>query len=106
MTSQDPYLRQHEARYAPDELNDPQFATTRRSPGSALGLVVVLVIAVAIVAVLSLGPAATTDPVEAPVATDPDGAPMPMTVAPDAPVQDVAPGAGAVPAAPDGAAAE
>ncbi|SNS99783.1 hypothetical protein [Antarctobacter heliothermus] len=106
MTSQDPYLRQHEARYAPDELTDPKYASTRRSPGSALGLAVALAIAVAIVAVLSLGPAATTDPVDTPVAADPDGAPVPMTVAPDAPVQDVTPEGGAVPAAPDGAPVE
>ncbi|CAM9971715.1 MAG: hypothetical protein CMF72_13815 [Mameliella sp.] len=103
MTSQDPYLRQHEARYTPDELTDPQLASTRRSPGSALGLVVVLAIAIAIVAILSLGPAATTDPVETPVGVDPDGAPVPMTVAPDAPLQDVTPDGGAAPVAPGGA---
>ncbi|WP_323771513.1 hypothetical protein [Antarctobacter sp.] len=86
MTTQDPYLRQHEARYAPDERIDQRLATTRGSKGSVFGLVVAVAIGLAIVAVLSLGPAATTDPVEAPVAVDPTGAPMPMTDAPDAPV--------------------
>ena len=83
MTSQDPYLRRHEARYSPDELIDRRLTSTRRSPASALGLIVALLLAVAIVAVLALGPAATTDPVEPAVASEPADAPVPQTAAPE-----------------------
>ncbi|MBW4981933.1 hypothetical protein KZZ07_05180 [Mameliella sp. CS4] len=70
----DPYLRQHEARYSPEERIDERLSSSRRSAGSALGIAVGLILAIGIVALIAFGPGATTDPVapaEAPAAVDP-----------------------------------
>jgi hypothetical protein len=108
----DPYLRQHEARYSPDERIDERLASSRRSGASALGIVVGLILAIGIVALIAFGPGATTDPVapaEAPAAVDPattvDPAtaptavdPAPGSVAPEADTDGpIAPTAPAVP---------
>ncbi|WP_421905052.1 hypothetical protein [Mameliella sp.] len=78
----DPYLRQHEARYAPEERIDERLASSRRSGGSALGIAVALIVAIGIVALIAFGPGATTEPVapaEAPAAVDPNTTGDPAT---------------------------
>ena len=108
--STDPYLRQHEARYRPDEMRDREPLTSRRSAGSTIGIVAAVLLAMGVVAVIAFGQGATTDPVEAPAATDvapaaDDPAPVASDAAPVAPDATVDPAAPVAPAVPDGSAA-
>ncbi|MDD9729841.1 hypothetical protein PVW46_07965 [Mameliella sp. AT18] len=73
----DPYLRQHEARYSPEERIDDRLASSRRSGGSALGILVALLVGLGVVALIAYGSGSTTTPVD-PAAIDPAGAPTAM----------------------------
>lgn len=104
----DPYLQRHDARLEQQNAMGGRFPSTRSNTGTAIGLAVALALLVGLGAMLSLGPDATTTPVEAPdgpAVTQPmsqDGTvPAPADPA-TAPAGD--PEAAVAPTAPDAAA--
>ena len=62
----DPYLQRHDARLEQQNAMGARFPTTRSNTGTAIGLAVALALLVGLGAMLSLGPDATTTPVDAP----------------------------------------
>ncbi|MBN7784667.1 hypothetical protein JYP51_07035 [Ponticoccus gilvus] len=104
----DPYLQRHDARLEQQDATGARFPTTRSNTGTAIGLAVALALLVGLGVMLSLGPDATTTPVDAPdgpAVTQPmaqDGtvpAPADPAANPDNTITPAAPEA-AAPAAP------
>lgn len=83
----DPYLKQQQTRYAPDDRNREVIHSTRTSVVSIIGIAAVAILALAAILALVLGPGATTEEVDVP-ATGPEAtieAPQPVTPGAQAP---------------------